>query len=1720
MATKALKTLNRETKLIENYQKQCSEVLELVDIRGLSKKLKNSQSKLETSRDILIEMEDHDNEYEKCEDLVDTIIDLLTRLEFKEESHIHKDSKLGIKNNNTISHAKLPKLQLQPFDGNLEGWLSFKDIFNSAIGQNQEVPNIEKLQHLKSLLRGDAARLVASFPITENNFDEAWQTLSNRYDNKRELINKQVSKLIKLDKITQESYANIIGLVDEYNQIIRTIKILGYDVDRLADAIVVNIIQDKLDRYTRKAWELTIKTTSIPTTNQLISFLESHAKSLHNAGFNQGHSASDHHNKLRTSQAHAKGSKMANENINIYNAVIGDTNKCLCNDNHPIFRCQTFLDMSPTMRLEEVKSRQLCLNCLRPNHEFRECKSTYGCRHCKKKHNTLLHLENSVRNNTEQYNQNLTHPRATISNPSCLVTNDQQFTNVLLSTALIKVKDCKGRYQMCRALIDSGSQANFISEACIHRLGLTATGEKIPICGISGAITTSAHGSAQLQATTHFKSSINLGFEALILEQLTNEAPSCQVPNSRFAHLDGLNIADPYYYETSPVDILLGAELSFSLVTGNSINGCLGEPRAISSKLGWLVYGPIRSEQSRATAIRRQVSSNLVQTNINEVIQKFWELEAVPQNNLLTPEERSCELHFKNTHARDETGRYTVALPFKADKRLGESKSTALKRFKQQERHLIQNPQKYQLYKEFIQEYYDLGHMSPVSNEEMAKDNFYLPHHAVIKETSSTTKLRVVFDASAKSISGQSLNDTLMVGPKIQQDLYFLLIRFRTHPVAFTADIAKMYRQIKVREEDTQFQRILWRDSQDKPIQSFKLTTVTYGTACAPFLAVKTLQQLADDEAIKYPGISKIIKEDFYVDDLLSGAETPAEATTIIEQISTSLRAGGFELRKWASNQEYILRSIPRSSRASSSSDTSEGPIASLPKVLGIIWNPKSDTFCFNVQTSSSTTHTKRAILSQVAQIFDPLGWFAPVVIAFKILMQEIWKAKVEWDCEVPVELRTTWTTLQARLSQLNKIQIPRCIFPGNHLRTELHGFCDASEKAYAAVLYVRVVLNSSIVKIFLLTSKTKVAPLKTTSLPRLELCAALLLAKLYSHIIDLLGTKINQVFLWTDSRIVLDWLAGEPHKWKTFVANRVAEIQEIAPRVWHHICGKENPADCASRGISPSELINHSLWWNGPAWLSQPAFRIPQEPQGTTNQEALNKERKVTSNIATSVSVPSFIFTFSTLTKLQRITTWCLRFINNTRSRHSERSLDSLSTRELENSLFKLIKYVQQSEFRKEIQCLKMNQAISSKSKILNLNPFLDNQEILRVGGRLKNATIPFCQKHPALLPKDHHLTRLIIDHYHQKNLHAGTQLTLSAIRHRFWIPSGRSVVRQQVGRCTKCFRFKAQNISQIMGDLPSARVTPARPFLITGIDYAGPISTKISRNKSTKSYIALFICFATRAVHIELVSELTTNAFVAALRRFTSRRGNPKEIQSDNGTTFIGADKYLRKLHTTSLTQFATSQGIHWKFIPPSAPHFGGLWEAGVKAVKFHLRRTMGNALLTFEELTTVLTQIEACLNSRPLCALTEDPNDLSPLTPGHFLIGAPITSIPDGNQDSSTSVINRWQLIQRLRTHFWNRWSKDYLNRLQQRPKWLTAKPNLQAGALVLIKDDQHPPLLWSLGRVMELFPGRDNQVRVAAIKTSKGTFKRPIAKLCPLPIDVSPIDVPSRPGGCSI
>ncbi|XP_065091295.1 uncharacterized protein LOC135712267 [Ochlerotatus camptorhynchus] len=1640
------------------------------------------------------------------------------------------------------SRMKYPELRLPTFSGKLSEWINFRDNFKSLIHDNNQLNMIDKFNYLRTSLKDDALLQINQIQVTAANYNLAWATLESKYENHKLIAQEHMRTIFSIPPMKSESFQGLNHVLTTFRINLQQLEKLGENTNDWS-TLLAFMLSQKLDDDTIRHWETHHSSKDIPSYKSMVEFLEKHCAILQS-----------------TSARRSSDFKRPFKNPVIHAAVSSNGNCQVCNGGtHSIEQCRRFGKMKVIDRKGIVRKLGLCLNCLRSGHFVMDC-SRSTCSKCGQNHHYLLHpyvspvnqehtssqpssqvlpkrpqaanLPQQQSNQAQNRNTSLPNPQST-QTPSTSSQNARppptntptihhtatpskthHHSNIaLLSTAIVKLGDRHGNTILARALLDNGSQICLMSETLSQRLNFQRLRENLPVKGVGATVSscTSSYVSCELKF--------------YVLSKITSNLPQQSIDVSSWNLPEGITLADPAFNESGDIDVILGAVIFYDLLLNAQRKLSNSGIILRNTQLGWIVAGGI--PETSIVSYSTVASSSVTTEELYEELAKFWELESCHTKSCLSIEESACEAIFEETTTRDPDGKFRVTLPKRKHmlEKLGESKAIAKKRYLSMEKRLNANQEMKVLYTAFMHEYLSMGHMTEVVNDdEESGPEYYVPHHAVLKPDSTTTKLRVVFDASCSTDSGVSLNDVLMVGPVVQDELRSILLRFRLFKYAVVGDAEKMYRMVWQHELDQLLHKIFWRDSVEEPLRTYKLTTVTYGTSSAPYLATRCLNKCAEEGAERYPVASVVVKKSFYVDDMLAGSHTIEEGERLCKEVLELLKGSGFNLRKWNSNNPKILAAIPshlRDDREFRNLDEK-----ATVKTLGLTWAPATDTLWIKVpdwRPGGPITH--RVVLSEIARLFDPYGLVGPVVVQGKLFLQEIWKAKYSWDEPLSNELQSRWLEFRTNLCELDAVSVPRWIrFGRDVISCEFHGFSDASDKAYGAVVYLRCVNRDGEVTVNLLMAKSKVAPLedlnrrkKKQSTPRLELSAALLLAHLYESIFTSMMIAAKSYF-WTDSTIVKCWISSHPSRWQVFVANRVSEIQHVTKGgIWNHVPGIENPADIISRGATPAQIASNTLWWNGPEWLKKETQYWPVNAQVPDQQfDSVILEEKPLVAAVLQILPPSEIFTLrSTLLNLVRLTAWLRRFSFNCKPRNKlQKRFGVVTAAEHEEALLVLVQLAQSECFPLELLDLAAKSEVRPSSKLRNLNPVMIDGTIC-VGGRLGNASISQRRKHPMILDSRHPLTRLILIDYHHRLLHGGPQLMISCVRERFWPLSVRNLARKVTHECMNCFRAKPRAHEQLMGDLPLERVSPAPPFQRVGIDYCGPFELQPATRKGTpvKCYVCLFVCMVCKAVHVEVVMDLTAEAFLAALRRFVARRGRPDQIYCDNATNFVGARRQLSELDRMfqqqqfqqQLSAEAARDSITFKFIPAKSPNFGGLWEAAVKSLKGHMRKVIGNRMLKQDEMLTVVTQIEACLNSRPLTPLSNDPSDLEVLTPGHFLIQRPLTAVPEPSLlELPEGRLSRWQQVQRYSQVIWKHWSTDYLSNLQSRNKWTRHRNNLDVGAMVLLKEDNIPPLKWKLGRVTEIHPGPDGNVRVVTVNTKHGYFRRAISKICILPI----------------
>lgn len=1614
-----------------------------------------------------------------------------------------------------ISASKLPNIQIPSFDGkDFTKFKPFMDLFEAVFDTNKSLSNVQKLFYLRNYLVGEALSVIINLPVVNESYSEALTLLKKRYDNKARLISNHINILLDLPSMQKGTATAIRSLVTDFQQQLYAIKNLGEPVDKW-DMLLISILARKLDSYTNRAYHLErVDLDKNPTMEEFISFLEKRAKALEDS----------YPNVNTTNDSAHKPNQTKTSNVKTTNVVSSNKQKALCSfcekQNHPVFMCPNFKLAPPEGRIKFIEDTNRCKICL--NIHPNKCKFSFKCKVCKKPHNSLLHEE---KNDEEVANANV----AMCSTNQC---NDE----VLLPTVRVKLIDKYGREVFCKALLDGASQGSFIIQSLVDKLQLNVeTNKDTTVVGFG-------------KKTSYLNKTVNLSVyscahdlkfnvkDCHVVENITSQLPHYYIDATRLNIPEQINLGDVKFNVPSEISLLLGASVYFKSI----LDGCIklkSGPVLQNTLFGYIVGGNMHCNQPKNSG--NIISTNLIMCEndkkLDNIMDQFWLSEKMPEE----PVTNSCDFEKAEQSFQSsvllKNNKFSVNMPLtKALDQLeiGDSFSVALQRFLSLENRFKKDHEYYEKYKTFIQEYLKLGHARIVDidcYDVYGSSVYFLSHHAVLNEDSITTLFRVVFNGSMPSKLGISLNDVLLNGPVIQNELFDILLIFRTYLYVLITDIKKMFRQILVNEPHRPLQNILWRDDPSKPILCLQLQTVTYGLKCSTFLSARCLLELAHRFNDQYPLAAQAIKTNTYVDDILCGSNNKDTLYELKNQLIGLLKEGGFTLHKWCSNNSEVLNDVPADQRYLDQIELNKDNVI---KTLGLKCDIMSDKFTFVCPPFNEIELcTKRKILSFIGRMFDPLGLIAPIIMQFKIYMQKLYALKMDWDSIVPSNEIVEFNKLLLCLKNMQPIEVPRYVTSTEVHSVQIVGYADASFKGFGCCLYLRTLCKDGTVKVELLCAKSRVSPLRRShTIPQLELNSALLLAQLASRARASLKSQYADipVFLYSDSQIVLYWIYSNPIKGKTYVSNRVKQIKDLTSNcMWSFVRTSDNPADLLSRGVDPDKLKNCLKWWHGPQYLSNgeyqhSAFQIttPLENTLTTDVESkldnvVDSKPKVQCINFCKIEHGFNIFDrYSDFNKLQTQVAYILRFKHNAK-KGSVRNTGPLSPQEYSEALKVIILYNQSIFFSNEITSLFNNKPC--KTSLCSLHPFVDSDKILRVGGRLTNApNIPYDKMHPIILPKSSNLTKLMILKEHKRLLHAGAKLIWSSLSQKYWIMSGLREIKKVLHSCVKCFRIKAEGARVLMGSLPSNRVTANRAFQVVGVDFCGPFNLKVARIRKpmvNKAYIAVYVCFSTKAVHVELLSNLTTDAFLACLKRFISRRGLPSFIYCDNAKTFKGAENQLKDLyklqaspsHKDSVYKFCLTNYIQFKFIPSYSPEFGGLWEAGVKSLKYHFKRIVGDIALTYEELYTVITQIEAVLNSRPLCPLSSDISELNYLSPGHFLIGTQMTSYPEIKYTNiNPNRLKFWNLCTKLKQDFWNVWHRDYLTQLQNRTKWKHDNVNLKIGDLVIVKLSNVAPMKWPMGRIVKVVPGPDGKVRVAHVKMSDKVYVRSYRTLCPLPL----------------
>lgn len=1643
--------------------------------------------------------------------------------------------------------AKLPRLELPKFGGEILDWQVFWDQF-VAVVDNSDMPKVTKFTYLQSLLYDEAKTVISGLATTETNYVEACKLLKERYDRRDRIIFAHIQALLNLavpDKTssTTELWKTLDTLVCHVRSL-ETLDISGKQYGVLLTPIVLS----RLPADIRIEWarKLAGKESDL---DALLKFLKEEIQCRERSEtYKEGAAESTRQGSVMAFQTTSSSKHSGTKSTQPL--------KCgVCSKKHATHKCWEILNINVSERKDKIRSAKLCFRCLKGDHIARNCDAT--CVKCKGRHHILLcggkaetssgNQNNSTSGRGRQHGQNPNfNPARTVDTSSSVNLNPSVTGNsapssaetvpynqssgyaplapshslmsvqnvhggTVLQTMRVFVRGKKGLVR-ATALLDTGSDRSYISSSLAVKAGLEPFSKE--------HVRYQAFGSGDVSGCESRVYDVQLeGLQGGLYNIRAAEIPlictpmaRLGVPSDLMSAFGPLRFADSYSENRNvTIDLLIGLDCYWRFMKA----GIIRIPGLVAQEtvFGWVVSGTWPSEHDVVNVVPSCTSVSLCCLNDipEESLRKFWDLESVgilPESSEMKESDRAVQENFSKTVQYSPTEkRYGVCIPWKKDpspSQLLNNKVIALSRLKVLDKHLDRNPVLKERYNAVFGEMETTGIITEVPDSDSENGNpvYYLPHRPVIREASVSTKIRPVFDASAKGFNGISLNDCVHAGPSLHPDLTSILLRFRRWQIGLSADVTKAFLQIKLRDSrDQDLHRFFLTPPDGGKVRTMKFLRVPFGNKSSPYLLNATVKH----HLSRCPPSPAIVELDdnMFVDDWLSGDDDDESVCSLFKQGESIMNQAGMSFAKCSSNSEVVSDMFLKEYE-------SKHLDADSVKILGLKWSKLCDCFGFDgIEVSPSIQLTKRHVLSFVARLFDPLGLLSPYVMTIKVLFQQLWKLGLGWEDELPVDLAKHFKVWLDGLVVLKQWDIPRCYFPGTkwrHLQgLEVHVFCDAADqRGYGACAYLRIPTGfDGTYRVSYVLSKARVAPIRPITIPRLELLGALLGARLLRFVYKALKLPDSVRYkCWSDSTIALSWIKGEPSQWKVFVANRVREICSLTdPALWFHCPGETNPADLVTRGITAGKLVTSKIWLSGPEWLSKGESKvmlsrfIPVGPETFPDEENDLSLMSVTTKYECLLPFERW----GSFGKTVRIVAYVQRCVGNLKVRGAVRVSGELSQTELDCAEVTVFSCVQHEFYQVEISSLEKGSRIPRSSSLLQLSPFLGGDGLLRVGTRLRFSELAFEEKYPIILPKCH-VTLLLVREKHLSSGHAGVSTLMTILRSKYWIVGLRSLAKKVKRMCVpNCKILDAKPCGEPIAPLPALRVKEAPVFTVIGIDFAGPVYCLEFPNR--KLYILLFTCAVVRAVHLELTDSLSLPDFMLALRRFVARRGLPSSIFSDNAQTFVAASERLRAALGANCPK--------WIRIIPLSPFWGGWWERLVRSCKLGLKRSVGKHCLSRKELETTLIEVEACVNSRPLTTVGDSPDSLTPLTPNHFLIGRthsfqPVVDIGLKQPITSSDLRAREQRRLQLLQTFWSVWSSDYLRNLPPTLNRFKKHGDLKQGSVVMIKEDNLPRMKWPLGVVLEMYPGRDNVCRSVRVRTAKGIFVRPIQRLYDLEI----------------
>lgn len=1694
-------SLEVEHQILENELSKLDDIADLIEVDGMSDN--PTAMKLPTSTNMVSMGQDRIENGNLLE-----VLSKQTDISLKIMKHQEK--------------AELPKREIEIFDGeDVTKYRSFIQNFTQTIEIKCD-KRADCLYYLEQYTAGVAKQIVKSCNHQDpvDAYEEALRLFEEEFGNEYRTAIGYLEKLENWPSMKSEdgegmktlsiylmTCANNMGKMATMNQLNSPKEIMH--------------IVKKLPFECRKKWRYEtlklIESQSPVTFGDLVKFVRLQSKLINQPLFGdiKDESYLQKSNNSATIQKRSLATKMSedfrmksqpeNNNSTQNNGIFCE----FCSkSNHELRSCNFFVKLSYDERIDFMKKLGLCFGCTRKGHMSNSCLERLTCSECDKRHPTVLHINRLERQdrsvatdaNAEEINIQPIGLRTTKfdAGPQTGAGETKKYLCTILP---IKIKmSGQNNYTKIYAALDSCSEGCFIDSKILQKLDVRTETEKIKIDvvgNLNSEIEIRVLNNLELYDIDESLQDIVPVVYAQTEWPFTSE--DSPQPDDLLEHLNGV----PFNFIDSNVSMIIGMNRPEQMKTFQIIEGQENGAYASLHKLGWALNGPVIRETAKNLIVNRMKAATFedIENKLNDMYREDYKDCHVGKKEMSQDELKWKKL-MENSIQLKSDHHYQLNLPLKDDIKLPTNRNQVYRIFETLRKKLDRNEDLYTDYSRFMMMMLQRGYMEKVPIDELKKKAWYLTHHAVYHKQKQ--KIRVVFNCSLKCC-GISLNDALYKGPDLTNTLIGVILRFREAPVAFMADIEKMFFQVQVSPQHRDHLRLLWVDDVTKLTTEYRLTVHLFGAISSPSVANFALQQTTIDASHFSESAKTAVHRNFYVDDLLCSVNTHAEAAHLLTEVKDLVSHGGFNLTGVVTNSEILMKLF--ADDITNPSLCKEVTLKTDNFALGLLWNVQRDTLKVKWNNEEKPV-TRRGVLSVIHGIYDPLGLSGPALIEGKKIFQDSCQLKLPWDSTLPPDLYLRWNKWKNELPLLASYEIQRSCRPAPASITQLHFFSDGSERAYGSVVYARYILENGDIYCSPILAKARLTPLKTTTfrtIPRIELNGAKLSIVLKQLLTEELDYQIDQIFYWTDSSTVLHYLNNNNKQFTRFVANRISYILDNSHRQqWRFVPGSHNPADCISRGIPISKFVTLKLWKFGPEFLWKPLEFWPDQnllKEIPIDKIEVTKTKSCCAKIVANQSSPidKILDFFSCWYKLKRAVAWLLRY-KGVLSRAIVPT-GTLKIKEMSEAEIAIVRHLQEKCFKETLQSLKNKRDLGRNNSLRKLDPFLDERNILRVGGRLEHSYLNHDSKHPIILPnKDSNVEKLIF-YYHKILGHMGRGTITTYLRRKYWIIGLSSTVKMIQFNCATCRRLNANPRVPKMSSLPSDRLIGDNPpFTNTGLDYFGPFDVTNGR-KHEKRYGIVFTCLSSRAIHLEMAYSLSTDSFLHGFRRFLSRRGNVRIVRSDNGTNLTSGCQELKKCigewNQNVIQNWMIQRNLEWRFQPPSASHFGGVFERVIRSVRKVLNGILREQPLKLndEQLNTLFREIESILNCRPLTEISDDKEDLNALTPNHLLMLHEGATFPPGLFTKNDSYMQRkWKQVQHLSDLFWTRFRREYLPLLQQRNKWTNEQRNFVVGDLVLLTDQLLPRNQWSLGRVTKVHPDKKGIVRSVLVRVAKYRGKK--------------------------